>query len=345
MKTRYTANLDGKPVHVELLEPDLETMQLMLAHAQTTPARFSTLKKFIDSPLSFLTAMFQNLEEETLSQKLGAAAPGKRTKASAFPFGLAVHHIVLGTPQKVVAYTRADADAYAQPTKKRRGVDALFDPDAPPPPPKGVQRRGAAWDAFQADHADKVILLGPELESAKEMAQRILRSKNALRLLYDGTHLEKRIDWSCKGVAMRSTPDALRPKKWVTDLKTCQSTASSQFVPQLYRYLYHAQLETYCQAGEYRDGARPDEAWIVAIDKDPKRPPRCFMLPGEALELGAKCLGKWIEMLKVCLESNAFPFDDVTIAEVPPYLASSESFDEYQDDTPLPDDLETGSFA
>jgi hypothetical protein len=102
--------------------------------------------------------------------------------------------------------------------------------------------------------------------------------------------------------------------------------------------LYHAQLETYCRAAEYVDGERPEEARIVAIDR--KRPPRCYVVPPDGLELGARCLGAWIEQLKTCEASEHFPFDDLHVASPPAYLGSEELLEIPDEDVDVEELLE-----
>ena len=344
----YTAILDGSPLRVDVRPVDRAEVLAAIRAARAQPTRYSLLKLMAQSPWDYLRAAVAALEsadEESLAAKLGAG-PG-RDKGTALRFGTAIHHMILGSAERVVIYDRAAADAYAPPaptpTKKRgRGVAALLEPAEPEPAPaKKVTRAGGAWEAFQREHLElgHVILLEREHLEARAMADMILRSPRACEWLFDGTIVEQRIDWRLRGRAIRSTPDARKPRKWVADLKSCQDSAPDRFVPQVYRLLYHAQLEFYCQAAEHADGRRPDSARIVAIDR--KRPPRCYEVPPEGLELGARCIGAWIEQLLVCEHSESFPFDDHLIATPPEYLGDVEVFDVPDDDSAV----EEGAFA
>ena len=341
----YTAILDGSPLRVDVRPVERAEVLAAIRAVAARPTRYSLLKLLAQSPWDYLRAAVAALEtddDETLAAKLGAG-PG-RDKGTALRFGTAIHHMILGSADRVVVYDRAAADAYApakpEPAKKRgRGVAALLEPATEPA--KKVTRAGSAWESFEREHLElgHVILSEREHAEARGMADMILRSQRACEWLFDGTIVEQRLDWRLRGRAIRSTPDARRPRKWIADLKSCADSAPDRFVPQAYRLLYHAQLELYCQAAEHVDGRRPDSARIVAIDR--KRPPRCYEVPPEGLELGARCIGAWIEQLLVCEHSERFPLDDNLIATPPEYLGDVEVFDVPDDDS----DVEEGSFA
>ena len=347
-RTSYVCALDGAPLRVEVQPLDESAIAAAIRQHQQQPTRFSLLKLMAQSPWDYLRGATAALddEDETLASKLGAG-PG-RDRATALRFGTAVHQLILGAADRVVVFDRAAADAAAPPKpakRSKRGVAALLEPsaeDAEPAPAKGVVRRGAAWDAFSAEHEalGHTILSEREYAEARSMADMLLRAPLACEWLFDGTIVEQRIDWQLRGRAIRSTPDARRPRAWVTDLKSCQDSAPLRFRQQIYRLLYHAQLETYCQASAHVDGARPDEARIVAIDR--KRPPRCYVIPPEGLELGAACLGAWIEMLATCEASGYFPFDALHVAPPPEYSTDVELLDVPEEDDA--DRVEEGQF-
>lgn len=332
--TSYYCVLDGAPLRIDVQPLDEASIADAIAKVKARPTRYSWLKLMASSPWDYLRAASQEADvDETLSSKLGAG-PG-RDRETALRFGTAVHQLVLGAPDRVVVYDRAAADAAlpATPAKKRRskegkhrGVDALLDP-APAGATKGVTRRGAAWEAFSAEHTAlaHTILSAAEYAEARAMADMLLRSRRACEWLFDGTIVEQRIDWTLRGRAIRSTPDARRPGAWVADLKSCADSSPDRFRPQIYRLLYHAQLETYLRASEAQDGSRPGSARIVAIDR--KRPPRCYEITEEGLELGARCLGAWIETLLTCEASGHFPFDGLHVAPPPEYMTDVELLD------------------
>ena len=305
----YRCWLDGKPVDVQVIEPDTAAIEQMIALIRGRPTRYSWLKLLADSPWSYLRAVADAIdagepEEERLAAKLGAG-PGVQ-RPDALIFGTAVHRMVLGAPELVVVFDRAAADARL-PEKDRA-------------PDKAAARNGRAWEAFRAEHEElgHTILSPREYAGARRMADNILRSDDACRLLFDGTILEERILWRLGGLEISSRPDARKPGEHVTDLKSCVDSSSTAFGRAIFKMLYPAQLECYARAAEAVDGERPGEANIVAVDR--KRPPRIFLLPPEALEIGAKCLTAWTERLAGCLASSNFPFDSHHVATPPAYL-------------------------
>lgn len=341
MSTAYHCRVAGRPHAVEPLALDEAAIAELVRRTRAAPTRYSLLKRMASSPLEYLLAAGAAIdvgeEDETIASKLGAG-PG-RDSETALRFGTAVHHFVLGSPEQVVRYTAADRDRLSPPKRKGRGVAALLDPmdglvaEEEATPAKRVTRSGAAWSAFAAEHAElgHTVLLEREYAEARAMADSILRSPKACELLFDATEVEQRIDWRLRGRAIRSTPDARKPGRWVADLKTCADSGPRRFGRQIYDLLYHAQLETYLGAAQAIDGVRPEEAWIVAVDR--KRPPRCYRVTDEGLELGARCLGAWIETLLTCEASAHFPFDGVLMAPPPEYMTDVELFD-------VPDDID-----
>lgn len=317
---------DGKPIIVTVTPPDPEEVQRMIAAIATRPTRFTLLKNMADSPLMYLIEAYRALDEqeEGLAEKLGAGVG--RPKDVARRIGTAVHHIVLGSPGSVVVYTPEQAEAYApekpEPKTKRKGkivTNALLEPDEPiEKVEKKAVRNGKAWQAFAADHGDKTILIPSEYEQAMAMANHLRSSPEACRLLFEDTLLEERITWILNGLTITSTPDSRKPRKRVVDLKSCADNRSKQFERQIFNMLYHSQLECYAQASEYEDGVRPEEAHLVAVDR--KRPPRIYTLDGRALELGAKCLGRWTEDLRIAFASDNFPHDVMHIVTPPDYM-------------------------
>lgn len=271
-----------------ILRRDPDAMAEAVAIVKARPTRYSLLKLFAKSPLQYLIAALTDAAEPTLAARLGAGAG--RDSDTALRIGTAVHHMVLGNPHMVAGWQG--------------------------------KRAGAAWERFALErHAmGQVILNSKEAAHARLVASSVLQSQKAQELLLDGTEntRERRIDWTIRGRAIQSTPDAWKPGKYVVDLKTCRDSSPGVFVRQLYGYLYHAQLECYCQALEAAEGIRPASAWVVAVDG--KSPARCFEVDPRALEAGARLLGAWSETLSVCEASAHFPYLEVFFAALPDYL-------------------------
>lgn len=319
-RPRFRCTLDGRPVDVDVAASYEHTLEL-IQRVSERPTRFTLLKALADSPWAYLTgaaAALDQPDDESFAAKLGAG-PG-RDNLTARRLGSATHHMILGSPERVVVYDRAAADANPEPKRRRRAGAAEEQP-------KGVVRQGAAWEAFSAEHdaLGNVILLEREYREVRAMADMLLRSEEACRLLFDGTILEQQIKWSYNGTAISSRPDARVPGNRVVDLKSCVDSAPLRFGPLIYKNHYHTQLYCYDRAAEHEDQAAPEEAWIVAIDR--KRPPRCYRIPAEGLELGAKVLTAWLEELGTCLASQHFPFESRHVAHPPEWLLDGLDFD------------------
>lgn len=167
------------------------------------------------------------------------------------------------------------------------------------------------WQAFQAAHQDKHILIPSELEKVAGMRKSVERHARASWLL-DGIQ-ERRITWTDAGRACMGTPDNVLPKdgkKILVELKTCETSHPEHFVYKCRRYAWHAQCAWYKRGvelcGEYGPGP-VDEVFIIAVETSAPYPVTVFRLDQESLEAGAKMARLWLEQLLVCEKNNHFP--------------------------------------
>lgn len=263
--------------------------ELIRRHAGQ-PTRFSWLKHLARSPHDYLRAVLDGTEE-SFALKLGKA-PG-HDRSTAMRIGTAVHHYMLGSAERVDVF------------------------DGP--------RRGPKWLEF-SEHAeahDHVVLNPREHAYASGMVARLRECDRACQLLFDGTEVERRLDWELRGRAIRSTPDAfaLAPTSRVVDLKTTRDSSPAFMSRAVFSMSYHAQLECYAQAIQAVFGARPEQAWIVAIDD--KNPPCCYEIEPSALKAGARLISAWAENLSVCEASGHFPYPEVLRIALPEHLDDS----------------------
>lgn len=171
--------------------------------------------------------------------------------------------------------------------------------------------RFKAWQAFQAAHRDKHILIPSELESVAGMRASLERHARAMWLL-DGIQ-ERTITWTDAGRACMGTPDVVIPKgdrRILVELKTTRTAHPERFVWECRRHAYHAQVAWYRRgvelAGDY--GPDPiDEVYIVAVESTAPYPVTVFRLDEESLTVGDKMNRLWLEQLLVCEERNHFP--------------------------------------
>ena len=243
---------------------------------RTIPTRFSLLKNMALSPAHYLEAC-QRDQDDSIAARLARAHVGP-DRSAALRFGTAAHAMLFGT-----------------------GSVAVF---------RGPVRRGKAWEAFQrmaAEDEHVEILNEREHALAVEIVTAIRKHPTAMRLLFDGTIVETRIDWEWMGKACRSTPDARVPGKHVTDLKTCQSAQPEAFRRHALRLFYQAQASFYGTCLEEVGEPLPESFYVVAVEKARPFPVTVLRFTADAMELGAKLVRLWFERLQICEEANVWP--------------------------------------
>lgn len=169
----------------------------------------------------------------------------------------------------------------------------------------------AKWQAFQAQHPGKHIVIPSELEKVAGMRASLEKHARASWLL-DGVQ-ERRIHWTDNGRPCMGTPDCVIPKEGriiLVELKTTVTSHPERFVWQCRKLAYHAQVAWYARGlelcGEY--GPLPvTEHYIVAVESTAPHPVTVFRVGQESLEAGAKMNRLWLEQLLVCEARNHFP--------------------------------------
>lgn len=250
------------------------------------PSRFSLLKWMNECPLKYRHEAGRP-QDDSLAARLGGLAGAGSDKAGALLFGTAVHGLLLGKPV------------------------ALY---------PGPVRRGKVYDAFKAEADQRgavAVLIKSEWTSAHAVADAIRRDATAMRLLFDGTTVEQRIDWTWCGKEMRSTPDAFKPRAHVAELKTAASSKPDLFVWQGRRFFYHAQAALYGTCLEESGHGPIGESYVIAVEKRAPHPVSIFRFTEAALRAGSKLCRLWMEQVLVCEAANHWP----------PYLLGIGDFD------------------
>lgn len=249
---------------------------------RTVPARFSTLKHFARSPLHYFEAC-QTPQDETIISKL-ASLSISNGKGDALRFGVLIHELLLGDADRIASWD-------------------------------GGRRAGKTWDAWVSGLQGRGFSTyangRAELERARAIADSIRRHELACSLLFDGTTIEERIDWTFNGKAMRSTPDAYRVEKrgrsHCADLKTAVTATPGEFDRHAFRLFYHVQQWIYAEAIEAKTGRRPAQSFLVVVEKTRPFPTTVFRIGDRALEVAERIAVGWIEMLNACEAANAWP--------------------------------------
>ena len=193
------------------------------------------------------------------------------------------------------------------------------------------RRAGKAWEQFELDHRerDAVILNEKEYAIAMGMVDAVRRHPRAMQLLFDGTTVERRIDWTFSERACRSTPDAFRsgPGGWNVDLKSTRCTEPRWFAREALKRHYHAQLGMYDDAIAADTGTRPMETYLIAVENVAPFNVVVLRMPAETREAAAKLLRTWWERLLAAETLNyygGYVEADIDL-ELPPYELAETS--------------------
>lgn len=261
----------------ELAEGDLEAAAAARVDPRDLATRFSLLKQLNLSPAHYLEAC-QHPQDDTLASRLGAFTADRK---EAFRIGTALHGVLL-LDRRVAVYAGGRRD------------------------PR-VKKYQAFYESAIADGCIEV--LSPrENELVMGVAAAIKVRDDVMELLFGpGAIREQRIDWTWCDKAVRSTPDARVPGKYVVDLKTSISAEPEAFRRQSMRLFYHCQAELYAHAMDTTGEGRPKACYAIAVEKARPYPVTVFRFGEDQLELGAKTLRLWIERLKNCEASNHWP--------------------------------------
>lgn len=160
------------------------------------------------------------------------------------------------------------------------------------------RRQGKAWERFEAHHLERraVVLNEKEYRLASGVIDSVRRHKRAMQLLFDGTVVEHRLDWTVGARACRGTPDACTPRR-NTDLKSARCTEPRWFAREALKRHYHAQMSFYSDAIEAKHGRRPDEEYLIAVENVAPFNVTVLRLPDETREVGAKLCHLWFAQL------------------------------------------------
>ena len=165
-------------------------------------------------------------------------------------------------------------------------------------------RRGKAWDAFQAKHPGKTILIPSEAAAVLGMRRAVESNDTAMRLL-EGVR-ERQITWHIGERECSGTPDVVTAGS-VVELKTTRSAQPERFVRDATRLGYAAQLTWYANGLRTARLADPQQMFIVAVESAEPFPVVVFELTRPAMEAGTKQWRAWWERLMVCEAIDHWP--------------------------------------
>lgn len=172
-------------------------------------------------------------------------------------------------------------------------------------------RRGKDWEAFKADHPKDEILPATDFAKAEAMVASVRACKLAQPFL-EGVY-EETLAFTWYGMNCRVTPD-VRGRDFVTELKSCPNASPERFIWHSLRMAYHAQLKWQMTGMEIITLNPVKSAYVIAVEYNAPFVVQVFKATEGALQVGARQLAAWMERLKVCEASNAYPAYTETIA-------------------------------
>jgi hypothetical protein len=175
-------------------------------------------------------------------------------------------------------------------------------------------RNGGKWEAFQAEHEGKAVILNStEWRKAAAIVAAVRANPEALALISgDDVVRERRIEWQRGSRACASTPDVYSwRRRFVVDLKSTRCAEPGWFAGESFRRCYHGQLAFYedclnTTSEGYSEGDI-EESYIIAVESAPPHPVTVFRLDRDLIELGRNQARQWFERLLVCEAANQWP--------------------------------------
>lgn len=165
------------------------------------------------------------------------------------------------------------------------------------------ERRGKAWDAFEAEHEGRFIATRKEYDRARRCADAVANHPVAGPLLVGRTEDE----WH---VTMYGRPCAGRIdcSGWLhtTDLKTTVDASPERFKRQSLYMGWHAQLDWYQEARRAMK-QDPGGAYIVGVETKEPFAVTVLRVTDRALLEGRKLNRLWLERLAACEAANEWP--------------------------------------
>lgn len=193
------------------------------------------------------------------------------------------------------------------------------------------ERRGKAWQEFQAAHAGREIVTANEVARAVPVADAVMADRVAGPLLRaKSARREETLSWSMDGLACQGTPDVFDPETGILiDLKTCTDASPRAFSRHAWSYSYHAQLAWYANALTLA-GHTVRECLLVAVETSAPFGVTVHRLSGRALEEGHRQWRAWWEQLRICITADQWPgyAEAVCELDVPAWIVNEEEEDD-----------------
>lgn len=211
-----------------------------------------------------------------------AAAPEE--ESSALDVGAASHSLILGG-RSVVAYP-------------------------------GKVRRGKEFDQFELDNPDAIILTKAEFGKATRIAKAVKDNLEAMAVL-EGD-VEQTLYWEDRGRKCRGTPDVRNEqRRFITELKTGETSDPRFFPFKMRRFSYHAQLAWYSAGAVACGYTDPTDHYVVAVEATYPHVVTVFRVT-KWIEQGHKMVRLWFERLLQCEAAKEWPGYSQSVVDLEP---------------------------
>lgn len=151
---------------------------------------------------------------------------------------------------------------------------------------EGQVRRGKAWDEFQEDHENKIIITPKEKEKLERASEAVHANRDAHELI-EATESEVTYEWQQEQYGKaKARLDGHSSSAGVLEYKTTMGIGIRQFTTNAYRMGYHLAIGWYCHGVEMVDGGGLPSAHFIVQEQS--SPYDCYVLrvPRQILEAG-----------------------------------------------------------
>jgi hypothetical protein len=173
---------------------------------------------------------------------------------------------------------------------------------------EGDARRGKAWDAFRAEHADAEILTATEWDEAEEIAAAV-KADPIARARLDGARFEVPLTWDDGGLKCSTSGIDIvsLDGEDLADLKTTTTTQPEAWTRQAFKMLYPQQMAWY-RRGARANGIKASRGlYILGVEmKAPFEVVELELTEG-MIDFADRTVSLWLEKLRVYRESNQWP--------------------------------------
>lgn len=182
------------------------------------------------------------------------------------------------------------------------------------------------WEAFETEHAGKLLITEEQLLTARHMCASVISNEEASELLSPGSLIEQSIFWTDEESAMqlKSRPDIwYRNSGLVVDLKTTADASPWSFGNSAWKFGYFLQAAFVKEALE-SIGEPMTRFVIIAVENTAPFVPAVYIMDEQSINFAVDQLHRLRNDLKSCIENNAWPDFGVNVLSMPNYANFEE---------------------